>query len=56
MVNKLRCRLGKHKWRSRGRGNALTYRCEVCGKTLDKPPPGKTDWPPMAPPGSTPGI
>jgi hypothetical protein len=34
----LRCRLGKHKWRSRGRGDALTYVCQNCGKTLEKPP------------------
>jgi hypothetical protein len=38
MVKTLRCRLGKHKWRSRGRGDALTYVCQNCGKTLDKPP------------------
>jgi hypothetical protein len=38
MASKLRCRMGKHKWRSRGRGDALTYVCQVCGKTTDKPP------------------
>ena len=38
MANKLRCRLGKHKWRTTGRGDALTYVCQVCGKTRDKPP------------------
>ena len=38
MARKVRCRLGKHRWRSRGRGDALTYFCEVCGKTRDKPP------------------
>jgi hypothetical protein len=38
MGNKLRCGLGKHTWRSRGRGDALTYVCQACGKTLDKPP------------------
>jgi hypothetical protein len=38
MANKLRCRLGKHKWKSRGRGDALTYVCQVCGKTRGKPP------------------
>jgi hypothetical protein len=25
MATKLRCRLGKHEWRARGRGDALTY-------------------------------
>jgi hypothetical protein len=38
MARKLRCRLGKHRWRCRGRGDALTYFCEVCRKTRDKPP------------------
>jgi hypothetical protein len=38
MTNKLRCRLGKHRWRCRGRGDALTYFCQACGKTRDKPP------------------
>jgi hypothetical protein len=42
MANRLRCRLGKHKWKTRGRGDALTYFCQVCGKTLDKPPRSKT--------------
>ena len=37
MAKNLRCRLGKHIWRSRGRGDALTYFCQVCGKTRDKP-------------------
>ena len=23
--------LGKHEWRARGRGDALTYVCQVCG-------------------------
>ena len=53
MATKLRCRLGKHKWRTTGRGDALTYVCEVCGKTRDKPPhSGRTESPPPAPPGS----
>jgi hypothetical protein len=34
----VRCRLGKHTWRSRGRGDVLTYVCQACGKTRDKPP------------------
>jgi hypothetical protein len=38
MATKLRCRLGKHKWKTRGRADALTYVCQVCGKTLDTPP------------------
>ena len=38
MAKSLRCRLGKHKWRCRGRGDALTYICKACGKTRDKPP------------------
>jgi hypothetical protein len=42
MANKLRCRLGKHEWRTRGRGDALTYVCQVCGKTRDKPPRSRT--------------
>ena len=37
MARNLRCRLGKHIWRSKGRGDALTYFCQVCGKTRDKP-------------------
>jgi len=37
MAKNLRCRLGKHIWRSRGRGDALTYFCQVCGETRDKP-------------------
>ena len=41
MATKLRCRLGKHKCKTRGRGDALTYVCQVCGKTLDKPPRSK---------------
>jgi hypothetical protein len=32
MANKLRCRLGKCRWRSRGRGDALSYFCQDCGK------------------------
>ena len=53
MVKRLRCRLGKHRWRSKGRGDALTYFCQVCGKTLDKPrraPFGGGE--PPVPPGS----
>ena len=42
MANKLRCRLGRHKWRCRGRGDALTYFCQVCGTTRDKPPRWRT--------------
>jgi hypothetical protein len=42
MATKLRCRLGKHKWRARGRGDTLTYVCQVCGKTRDKPPRSRT--------------
>jgi hypothetical protein len=42
MPKSLRCRLGKHRWRSKGRGDALTYFCQVCGKTLDKPPRWRT--------------
>jgi len=38
MSNRFRCRLGKHTWRSRGRGDVLTYVCLVCGKTRAKPP------------------
>ena len=38
---KLRCRRGKHKWKTRGRGDALTYVCQVCGETSDKPPRSK---------------
>jgi hypothetical protein len=41
MANKLRCRLGKHQWRTRGRGDALTYVCQVCGKAVDRPPGGR---------------
>ena len=32
------CRRRKHKWQSRGRGDALTYVCQLCGETSDKPP------------------
>ena len=42
MAIKLRCRLGKHRWKSRGRGDALTYFCQDCKKTLDKPPRSRT--------------
>ena len=35
MAKSLRCRLGRHRWRSRERGDALTYFCQGCGKTLD---------------------
>jgi len=42
MATNVRCRLGKHEWRSRGRGDALTYFCQVCGKTRDKPPRPRT--------------
>jgi hypothetical protein len=51
MATKLRCRLGKHRWKTRGRGDALTYVCDVCGKARDKPPrSGATEAPPTAPP------
>jgi hypothetical protein len=42
MATKLRCRLGKHTWRTRGRADALTYICQACGKARDKPPPWRT--------------
>ena len=42
MTTKLRCRLGKHRWKSRGRGDAITYVCQDCGKMLDKAPRGRT--------------
>ena len=42
MAIKLRCRVGKHKWRCRGRGEALSYVCELCAKTRDKPPRSQT--------------
>ena len=35
MSGRFRCRLGKHTWRSRGRGDVLTYVCLACGKTRD---------------------
>jgi hypothetical protein len=38
---KPRCRRGKHEWKTRGRGDALTYVCQVCGETSDKPPRSK---------------
>jgi len=38
MSNSLRCRLGRHVWNSRGRGDALTYICRHCGKTRDSAP------------------
>jgi len=56
MTSTLRCRLGKHTWRSRGRGDALTYVCAVCGKTRATPPRqrwGASDAP--LPPGSAGG-
>jgi hypothetical protein len=37
-----RCRRGKHQWRTRGREDALTYFCQVCGETSDKPPRART--------------
>ena len=54
MAIKLRCRLGRHKWKTRGRADALTDVCQVCGKTLDKPPRQKWGasehpWQPGAP-------
>jgi hypothetical protein len=45
MTTRLRCRVRKHKWKTRGRGDALTYVCQVCGKTRDKPPPSRTAAP-----------
>jgi len=42
MSSRFRCRLGKHTWRSRGRGDVLTYVCLVCGKTRDTPPPRRS--------------
>jgi hypothetical protein len=39
MSNSFRCRLGKHAWTCRGRGDALNYVCLVCGKTRDEPAP-----------------
>jgi hypothetical protein len=42
MANKLRCRVGKHRWKTRGRGDTLTYVCQVCGKTRDHPPRSRT--------------
>jgi hypothetical protein len=38
MTSKPRCRLGKHSWRTKGRADDLTFFCELCGKTRDKPP------------------
>jgi hypothetical protein len=52
MAKSLRCRLGKHIWRSRTREGGPYY-CEACGKTRDKPPPPKIE-PPPTPPGSQP--
>jgi hypothetical protein len=54
MANKLRCRLGKHKWKTRGRGDALTYFCQFCATTRDKPPRSRMGasehpWQPGAP-------
>lgn len=56
MTNKLRCRLGKHVWRSRGRGDALTYVCQVCGKTRDKPPRRRMGAAEVPWPGDGPGM
>jgi hypothetical protein len=49
MATTLRCRLGRDKWKTRGRADALTYVCQPCGKTLDSrharsgvPPRGRT--------------
>ena len=33
-----RCRLGRHVWKSQGRGDALTYVCARCGKKRDTLP------------------
>jgi hypothetical protein len=62
MARTLRCRLGKHKWRRKGgQADPPTYFCQVCGKTLDKPPRQK--WgasegphPPGAPYGGGGGV
>jgi hypothetical protein len=57
MATKLRCRLGKHRWRSKGRGDTLTYFSHDCGKTLDKVPRsrmGAAEAP--RPPGSEGGV
>ena len=40
-ATKPHCRRGKHTWRTRGRGDALTYVCEVCGETSAEPPRSK---------------
>jgi hypothetical protein len=48
MLTKVRCSVGKHEWRTRGRGNALTYICQVCGKTRDKPPASKKNLAPAS--------
>jgi len=53
MPKSLRCRLGKHIWRSRTRDGVPPYFCELCGKTRDKPLPRKIELPPT-PPGSEP--
>jgi hypothetical protein len=51
-VKPLRCYTGKHQWRTRGRSDSLTYFCERCGKTLDKPPkPGSGGAQAPLPPG-----
>ena len=56
MAKNLRCRLGKHIWRSQGRGNALTYFCQACGKTRDKPRgPRRGGAEAPMPPGGHPG-
>ena len=41
MPKTLRCRLGKHMWRSRTRDDGPPYFCELSGKTRDKPLPQK---------------
>jgi hypothetical protein len=50
MSSRFRCRLGKHTWRSKGRGDVLTYVCLVCGKTRDKP--ARRRWGASQAPGS----
>jgi hypothetical protein len=50
MSSRFRCRLGKQTWRSKGRGDVLTYVCLVCGKTRDRPP--RRRWGASQAPGS----